>query len=200
MLMLFILLKKNEIIHYNTLLIYICDIIDQQPHTMYKHAMVLILKDALLPFGDSSPRTREQVEDIAFICINVYSCLERNNEYDFFIRELIVCIGEFPSIQMLGQAFWETSTKYTDDELKLILELCAVMCMHPTSRNKTYMRLASVDSKLANAFRTNEMLELAKAIDNVQMVPAMTKNQRLIIAFLRAYVAKNSTEVSITTI
>jgi hypothetical protein len=168
---------------------------------MYKRAMMLNLKDALLiHFGDSSPRTREQVGDIAFSCINVYSCLERNNEYYFLIKELIVCIGEFQSIQMLGHAFWETSAKYTDDDLKLIFELCAVMCMHPTARNKTYMRIFSVDTKLANAFRTNEMLELAKAIDNVQMVPAMTKNQRLIIAFLRAYVAKNSTEVSITTI
>lgn len=137
-----------------------------------------------------APNSAGQQETLQGIAYNIYSFLEsfrldniRN------VSLLIFGFREISDILMLGSAFWEISTQCTNDELKLILQLCAVMCMHPEARINMYIRLASVDSKLAEALRKNSLLELVEAVNNVQMVPDMPYTHKLIIAFLREYPA-----------
>jgi len=160
------------------------------PYITFKQAMATCLTSNLLIFFGNSPRRiEERLNDIADNCMIIYSLLASKKDCSFHVTALIECINQFPHIQMLGRAFWETSKQYTGDELKVILQLCAVMCMHPEARINMYIRLAGFNSKIANAFRKNSLLELVEAVNNVQMVPGMTQKQNLMFAFLREYPA-----------
>ena len=173
-----------------TPLIYIHYPTFEQAMATFEQALASCLTSNLLIFFEGfTTRIEERLNDIADNCLQIYSLLELKKDCSFLVPALIECINQFPHIQMLGRAFWETSKQYTGGELKVILQICAVMCMHPEARINMYIRLAGFNSKIAEALRKNSLLELVEAVNKLQMVPGMTQKQNLMFAFLREYPA-----------
>jgi hypothetical protein len=163
-------------------------------HAIWEVMLSCLTSKLLTFFEQTTTRIEEQIADIVFYCIKIWSLLDFKKDCSFLVPALIEYIGQFPHIQMLGRAFWETSTQYTGDDLKMILQLCAVMCMHPKARIALYIRLAGINSKLANAFRKNSLIELAEAVNKFQMVPGMPYTHELMREYPTAHVAQNPFE------
>lgn len=126
---------------------------------------------------------------IAQTCASICDLVNNGSGNTFAVQPLIYWIGQFPRIPELGQAFWKLSVKCTNKtpNLKLVLHLCAVTCMHNIARIKLCIILHSFDSNIEHALSTNSPLELVKAVNNDEKHHQMTEEQRLIIAFLREY-------------
>lgn len=155
------------------------------------------LSDKLLEHISGVPYS--EITDVRIIASGIMRIYDSYNYgFKYTLEELMYWFSQFPHIPILGQAFWKVSLQCTNEIMKLLLHLCAVICMHNIARIKLCITLESFESfdpKIKKALLDISLLDLVEAINNFQKDCQMTKKQELIIAFLReypdTYVARN---------